>query len=163
VAAMPSGDKNVELVGSNDQPVRIAGREESRASVRLQEGPRRRMEESIARSTQEGPGGAPADRVFLHLENVRGLSDAAAFEVFVNGRSAGSVALFGVTEATSSDEGHGGAGLNFVLEISKIVDELHLESALDANTLDVRIKPVRNVPEAANVTIGKISVARQES
>lgn len=163
VAAMPSGNKNVELVGANEQPVRVAGRAESRASVRLQEGPRQRMQESIARATQEGPGAAPPNRVFLNLENVRGLSDAAAFEVFVNGRSAGSVALFGVTEASSSNEEHAGAGLNFVLEISSIVDELHLENALNANALDVRIVPVRNVPEEANVTIGRLSVVRQGS
>jgi tyrosinase len=154
-------NKDVELVGANEQPVRIAGREESHASVRLQEGPRRKMQDSIDRSNLEAPGAGEPDRVFLSLENVRGLSDAAAFEVFVNGRSAGSVALFGVTEATSTEEGHGGAGLNFVLEISHIVDELHLQNELDVNALDVRIVPSRHVPEEANVTIGRMSIGRQ--
>lgn len=153
--------KNVELVGANEESVSVAGREASHATVRLEEGPRRKMQESIARANQEGPGGGEADRVFLNLENVTGLSDVAAFEVFVNGRSAGSVALFGVAEATSQDEGHGGAGLNFVLEISGIVDELHLQNSLDASALDVRVVPVRHVPEEANVTIGRISVTRQ--
>ena len=68
-----------------------------------------------------------------------------------------------MTEATATDGEHGGAGLNFVLEISHIVDELHLGNELDASALDVRIVPVRNVPEEANVTIGRVSVARQGS
>lgn len=160
-APVASRNTNVERVGSNDESVPVAGRAESRSTVRMEEGPRRRMQESIARVGQEGPGGAEPDRVFLNLENVTGLSDVAAFEVFVNGRSAGSVALFGVTEATSENEGHGGAGLNFVLEISGIVDELHLGNELDVNALDVRIQPVRHVPEEANVTIGRLSVTRQ--
>ena len=159
---MATRDKNVEMVGANEGPVRVAGRAESRASVKMAEAPKRRMQESIERASQEGPGeGTEANRVFLNLENVRGLSDAAAFQVFVNDRLAGSVALFGVTEATATDGEHGGAGLNFVIEISQIVDELHLGNELDASALDVRIVPSRNVPEEANVTIGRVSVARQ--
>ncbi len=159
--AMATRNKDVEMVGANEGPVRIAGRAESRASVKMADAPKRRMQESIERGALEGAGATEANRVFLNLENVRGLSDAAAFQVFVNDRLAGSVALFGVTEATATDGEHGGAGLNFVLEISHIVDELHLGNELDASSLDVRIVPSRNVPEEANVTIGRVSVARQ--
>ena len=58
---------------------------------------------------------------------------------------AGSVALFGVRKATMADGQHAGQGLTFVLEITKIIDDLHLSDALDVDALDVRIVPVRPV------------------
>ena len=75
----------------------------------------------------------------------------------VNGRRAGSVALFGASQATAS----GGEGLTFVLEITKIVDELHLNNELDVDSLDVRVVPLNPVPEEAKVSIGRISLFRQ--
>ena len=74
---------------------------------------------------------------------------------------AGSIALFGARKATLADGEHGGQGLTFVLEITKIVDALHLRDALDVNSLNVRIVPVKPVPEAAQVSIGRISIFRQ--
>jgi tyrosinase len=53
--------------------------------------------------------------------------------------------------------------LNFVLEISGIVDTLHLNNQLDANALDVRIVPTRHVAEEAEVSIGRVTVFRQGS
>jgi tyrosinase len=116
---------------------------------------------------------APApDRVFLNLENVRGLVDSTAFHVYVGlpeGANpaghpellAGSVALFGARKASIADEEHGGQGLTFVLEITKIVDSLHLNQAFDVDSLPVRIVPVKPVPEDAQVSIGRVSIFRQ--
>ena len=112
------------------------------------------------------------DRVFLNLENVRGRSDATAFQVYVGlpeganpsdypERLAGSVALFGVRDASVPDGEHGGQGLTYVLEITDIVDDLHLNDALDIAALDVRIVPVMPVPEKAKVSVGRISIFRQ--
>ena len=171
VAAMGSS-QNVELVGASRQPLRIAGREEARTSVELNGEVRRRVTESLAAAVDRAAGAAP-DRVFLNLENVRSLSDAVAFRVFVNlpegadpdahpERAAGSVGLFGVTGATVSDE-HGGVGQTYVLEITHIIDALHLEHALEADALEIRIVPIMHVPESAQVSIGRVSVFRQGS
>ena len=76
---------------------------------------------------------APPDRVFLNLENVRGTHDATVLSVYLNLPEgarpsdhpellAGSVGLFGLRRAEFRDGHHGGQSLNFVLEITKIVD-----------------------------------------
>jgi tyrosinase len=74
---------------------------------------------------------------------------------------AGSIALFGVRKATLVDEEHAGKGLTFVLEITNIVDALHLKNALDVDSLNVRIVPVKPVPEDAQISIGRVSIFRQ--
>ena len=71
------------------------------------------------------------------------------------------IALFGVRKASMDREEHAGQGLNFVLDITNIVDSLHLNNALDIDTLDVRIVPVKPVPEEAQISIGRVSIFRQ--
>jgi tyrosinase len=160
--------KNVELVGASSGAVKVSGGAEIRTAVQIDSGVRQKVARSLAATS------AAPDRVFLNLENVRGLSDATAFRVYINLPEdakpedhpellAGSVALFGVRAATQVDEEHAGQGLTFVLEITKIVDALHLKNALDVNSLDVRIVPVKPIPEGAQISIGRISIFRQGS
>ena len=166
VGAMSS--KNVELVGANQGSLAIQG-SETHTSVKLDAGVRSKINASLTTAAH----GAPApDRVFLNLENVRGLVDSTAFEVYVglpdraNPKDhpelrAGSIALFGVRKASIRDGEHAGKGLTFVLEITKIVDALHLNNRLDVDALPVRIVPVRPVPADADVSIGRVSIFRQ--
>lgn len=74
---------------------------------------------------------------------------------------AGSVALFGVRKATLVDDEHAGDGLTFVLEITHVIDILHLAGALNVAQLHVRLVPLKPVPESAQVSIGRVSVFRQ--
>jgi tyrosinase len=161
-----SSGKNVELVGANRESLRITG-SDARTSVQLDSGARQKLSESLAMVA-----GAAPDRVFLNLENVRGLADSTAFNVYVGlpdgatpadhpERLAGSIALFGVRKASLADEEHAGQGLTFVLDITNIVDELHLNNALDVDTLAVQIVPVKPVAEDAQVSIGRVSIFRQ--
>jgi tyrosinase len=159
--------KNVELVGATQQPLPVQDGEVS-ATVHLDSAGRRKVSASLAKAAETN---AP-DRVFLNLENVRGVSDSTAFHVYVGLPAgvdpaahpellAGSVALFGVRKASKPDGEHGGQGLTFVLEITDIVDNLHLNNALDVDTLDVRLVPVKPIPPSAQITIGRISIYRQ--
>jgi tyrosinase len=100
-------------------------------------------------------------RVYLQLENVRGTRDAYKLDVSVNQQHAGTVALFGLRRATLKDGQHGGGGLTFVLDITNIIDNLFLDNALDADSLDVRIVPNQAVPDSAEITVGRVSVYRQ--
>ena len=159
--------KNVELVGANQGPLAITGTG-VRTTVKLDTDVRSKVSASLAAASEV----APPDRVFLNLENVRGTHDALALSVYINvpeGANpsdhpellAGSVGLFGLRRASSEDGEHGGQGLSFVLEVTKIFDALHLDHALDVNSLQVRIVPHRPVPEQADVTVGRVSIYRQ--
>ncbi|HEU0052534.1 MAG TPA: tyrosinase family protein, partial [Longimicrobium sp.] len=164
--------QNVELVGANDQPLRVVGTDEVRTPVRLDRPTAAKVAtnlRAVAAAADAAPTVSP-ERVFLNLENVRGLADHTTFRVYVNvpeganpadypDHLAGNIALFGVRAATAEAEEHGGAGLTFVLEITRIVNALHLDGSLD--TLDVRIVPTKPVPEEAQITIGRVSVYRQ--
>jgi tyrosinase len=167
-AAVPSGN-NVELVGANRESLPITG-SEARTPVQLDPGMRHKVAASLARAAAAEE--AAPDRVFLNLENVRGLVDSTAFRVYVGlpeqatsadhpERLAGSIALFGVRKASLAEGEHAGQGLTFVLDITNIVDTLHLNNAFDVDTLDVRIVPVKPVPENAQVSIGRVSIFRQ--
>jgi tyrosinase len=160
-------DKSVELVGANQGPLAITGTG-VRTTVKLDTDVRSKVSASLAAASEV----APPDRVFLNLENVRGTHDALALSVYINvpeGANpsdhpellAGSVGLFGLRRASSEDGEHGGQGLSFVLEVTKIFDALHLDHALDVNSLQVRIVPHRPVPEQAEVTVGRVSIYRQ--
>jgi tyrosinase len=166
-AAMAKG-RNVELVGANEEPLQIKGGG-ARTSVQLDAGVRRKVAASLSVSGDEAP---QPDRVYLNLENVRGLADATSFKVYIglpeNAKPAdhpenlaGTVALFGVRKASQADEEHGGRGLNFVLDISDIVDSLHMRNALNTDSLDVRIVPMKPVPDEAQITVGRVSIFRQ--
>jgi tyrosinase len=163
--------KQVELLGANNQSLRVTG-SEARAAVALDPVVRQKVAASLR--SVAGPTPSAPDRVFLNLENVRGLHDSTTFKVYINvpegddpakhpDHLAGSVALFGARKATLVDGKQAGDGLTFVIEITHIVDALHLSGALDAGQLHVRLVPVRPVPEAAQVSIGRISVFRQSS
>jgi tyrosinase len=167
-AAVGTGSK-VELVGASREPLSVTGAEAG-TLVRLDTGMRRKVGSSLALAAQAQAG--EPDKVFLNLENVRGQVDSTAFQVYVGlpegaspadhpERLAGGIALFGVRKATLADGGQGGEGLTFVLDITTIVDDLHLNDALDVDALEVRIVPVTPVPERAQVRIGRISIFRQ--
>jgi tyrosinase len=164
VIAMPP---KVELLGASEPGLRLSGGE-ARARVVLKP----EVESKVMKSFSSMPTAAP-DRVFLNLENVRAARDGTVFSVYVNlpdgadpaahaELRAGSVALFGVRAASDADGEHGGEGLTFSLDITRIVDKLHLAGGLGNSTFDVRLVPRGQVAEDAGVTIGRIGVYRQE-
>jgi tyrosinase len=160
-----SNTKITELVGASQGAIAVHGAE-IRATVRFDAGVHRQLVASLRAAAHE----APPDRVFLNLENVRGKLDSAAFHVFIDvpsaggGRAshkAGSLALFGLRKASAAGGEHGGQGLNFVIEITKIVDGLHLAGALDPTSVEVRLVPVKPIPQEAGITVERISIVRQ--
>ncbi|HET9210446.1 MAG TPA: tyrosinase family protein [Thermoanaerobaculia bacterium] len=165
VAVAPS--KSVELVGANRGALAITGSGVS-TTINLDPDVRRQVSASLAAAGET----AQPDRVFLNLENVRGARDASVLNVYVNlpegaapgdhpEHLAGSVGLFGLRRASSPDGRHGGQGLNFVLDITDIFDTLHLDNALNVDSLQVKIVPHQPVPEQADITVGRVSIYRQ--
>ena len=160
--------EHVELLGASSAGFSLTGSGAS-AAVQLDHAVRGRVSSSL-----QGMAGGPSapDRIFLNLENVRGLNDATVFSVYINvpegddpskhpELKAGSIGLFGLSKASAMDGPHAGDGLTFVIEITHVIDTLHLAGALNVNQLHVRLVPLRPVPEAKPVTIGHLTIFRQ--
>jgi tyrosinase len=147
-----------ELLGSHDTSLQIKS-SGARATVKLDSAVRAKVSASLLQASQTNL----PDHVYLKLENVRGTRDSYILNVSVNQQRAGAISLFGVRRATLKDGQHGGGGLTFVLEITSIIDNLHLNNALDTDSLDVRIVPNNAVPESEKITIGRVAVYRQEN
>ena len=107
-------------------------------------------------------------RAFLKLEGIRGTADSANYYVYVDippgpdggettERLAGSVSLFGVSAASDESGPNAGSGINQVIEISEVVDALHISGdRLDA--LRIRFVPADDTVAAADFSIERVSV-----
>jgi tyrosinase len=157
----------VELVGANSGPVAIKGLVTS-TTVQLDTEVRQKVDHSLAVAAETS---AP-DRVYVNLENVRGTHDGTALSIFVNlpdGANpgdhqellAGTVGLFGLRRASLVDGIHVGGGLSFLLDISPIVDRMHLDKSLNTDNLRVTIVPTRPVSDGAPITVGRVSIYRE--
>lgn len=149
-------DANTELVGANDGAIKLKS-SGARATVKLDSAVRGTMAASLADASEA----KLPDRVYLELENVQGDDDSFILDVSVNQQPAGTVGLFGLQQASVTDDEHGGGGLNFVFDITNIVDNLFLDNTLDLDSLDVRIVPNQTVPDTANIKVGRVSVYRR--
>jgi tyrosinase len=176
-AAAAAGDmamerqRGAELVGASDSGLSLSG-SSIETQVRLDRGATRALAGSFQPQAMAAAPKEP-DRVFLNLENIRGGNDGAVFDVYVGlppgadpaahpDRLAGVVSLFGVRKASRTDGAHAGNGINEVLDITPIVDALHLENALDAaEHLNVRFVPRRPIKPEHDISVGRISVYRE--
>jgi tyrosinase len=162
--------KPAELVGANAGVVRISG--DTETQVKLDSGASQKLRSSLTARSFSAAAGKEPDRVFLNLENIRGVNDAAVFYVYVNlpkgakpednqDHLAGVVSLFGVRKATRTDSAHGGSGINESIEITDVVDRLHLNNTLDLNQIDVRFVPRTGIGPDDDISVGRVSVYRQ--
>ncbi|MEM8971042.1 MAG: tyrosinase family protein [Pseudomonadota bacterium] len=167
--ATMTSQNNVEMIGASQSGTALAGTKAVKLSVRTDASPRARTTESL--SGKAARQTAP-DRVFLNIENVTGLHDAVIFRVYVglpDGADpadhkdlfAGSISLFGVSQASDPAGKHAGNGITYTIEISKVVDQLHLKSGFNVDELSVVLVPRGNVPDAAKIKVGRVSIYRQ--
>jgi tyrosinase len=158
---------NAELMGSNRGSLPVNGTG-TRTIIALSPQVREKVSETLNLASPS----APPDRVYLALENIRGTRDATVLNAYINlpeganpkdhpNLLAGSVGLFGLRRASSRSGQHGGDGLSFTLDITGIVDQLHLSRALISDSIQVAIIPSRPLPEQADITIGRVSVYRR--
>jgi len=159
--------KTVELVGTNSDLLAITGAGTS-TSVLLDDQVRQKVVRSLLTASQA----AIPDRIYLNLENVRGAQGASALSIFVNlpeGANpsdhpellAETVTLFGLHRASLVDGKHLGGGLSFLVDISPIVDLMHVDNQLNDDNLRVTIVPSFPLSEGASITVGRVSVYRE--
>ena len=159
--------KTPELIGASDGPVRVTG--STGAAVRLDTPSTRALRDDLERAgAAEARSRAEPARIFLKLEGIRGTSDAAIYHVYIGlppnadpaelSRPAGrNRSLFGISAASDPDGPTAGSGINQVLEITEIVDALHL-SGDDLERLNVRFVPATEAVARAIFSIGRLSV-----
>ncbi|HYZ62791.1 MAG TPA: tyrosinase family protein, partial [Acetobacteraceae bacterium] len=167
-ALMPAAKPTVELLGANKASVTL-GETAVQTEVQVDPGVAAKVARSFAPATRGEPH--EPDRIFLNLENIRGTNDAAKFQVYVNlpehadpaaypDHLAGTITLFGVSEASTRGGSGGGNGISKVLEITRLVDALHLSGA-QLGQLNVRIVPAGNVEPGQQISVDRVSVYRQ--
>lgn len=173
--------KQPELLGASAGPLRIQGIS-NETLVKLDTGEQRKTVRSFsnfigeqATAARGATNAAPAplpDKAFLKLESVRGTSDATVLSVYVSAPAtgtapegeqllAGHAALFGMRRASVQEGQHGGEGLTIILDITPVIDQLHLANTLDVSSLQVNIVPNRPLSDKATIQVGRISIYRQ--
>lgn len=144
-----------ELFGASSGKIKL-GASGAEAKVSL-DAPAKKL---LMKSLNEASESSLPDEVFLMLEGIKGTSDSNTYSVTVNNLYAGHFTLFGIRKATMKEGHHAGAGLTVKLNISKMVDELHLNDAI-ADKLDVKIKPEGRLAQQSDaITIERIGVYR---
>lgn len=146
----------LELVGTNNKSIQLKS-SGARANVKLDSS----MKDSVLASFSESDVPQLPDHAYLGIENVRGNDDSYILDVSVNQRNVGTISLFGLENASAKDGSHGGEGLNFVIDITKVIDDLFIANGLSMDDLDVRIVPRDSVTDEADITIGSVNVYRQ--
>lgn len=166
-----ASSKKTEMVGASLESVRI-GANTTETRVQLDAGARDRLAATLSPSPLESTSPKAPDRVYLALENITSPTDAGVFKVYVNvpqgadpaqhpENLAGVVSLFGARAATKPDGPHAGNGLTRTLDITRIVDALHLSGGLNAAHLDVKFVPETPMPEDGKVDVRHIRIYRQ--
>lgn len=163
--AVADDDSQVEVIGANDAAITVAGA--AVTHVRMTAEARQQTVAGFTAAAVSRP-----QRIFLDLENVRGQSDATAFDVYIgvpDGQDAaaypdslaGSIAPFGVRKASQPDGEHAGQGLTFVLDITQLAARLHAAGSFDVDVLPVHLVPVRAPLDGTDLTVGRVSVVRE--
>ena len=150
-----ANNKTSELAGASSAPLSLNSGV-TQTTVKLHAPAWRSVEKSFLKaSVSNFP-----DEVYVQLEGVKGGNDANFLSLYVHDEFVKTVSLFGLLSATIKEASHGNSGLNFKFNITKIVDELHLNSNFSIDSLDIQIKTKNPIPEGHEITIDRIGVYR---
>jgi tyrosinase len=155
-------DISPEMVGASETRVPLAAtRTEVEVAIEAPSGP----------ALRERAEGAQTRKVYLQVENVQGRELAAPnYSVYVNlppradptedeDRRVGQVSMFGVREASRSEEGHSGSGLTFSFDITGVVEHLEEAGEWAPERLRVTFAPVRpSAEQGGDVSVGQVSL-----
>lgn len=103
----------------------------------------------------------------LHFENIKGKGVPPIHDVYLNVPAnernkdayyAGSIAFFGVEEASKASMHQAGSGQHYALDITGLMHILRSLPNWQEKQLDVRLEPTREMGADTNLTIGRISL-----
>ncbi|OAZ03223.1 tyrosinase family protein [Flavobacterium succinicans] len=154
-AVKMTNQPNNELVGASSGSITLKNTE-AKATVQLDKTAWKSVKNSLLKaSVSDVP-----DEVYLQLEGVKGGGDSNFLSVYVNQTFVKSVSLFGLIGASLKNSSHGGAGLTYKFNITSIIDQLHLENAIDIDALDVQIKSKDTLLDGDEITVERIGIYR---
>jgi tyrosinase len=159
--------KDAEVLGANSEELEIKG-PGAHTIVKINSDFWRNQVAGSAKTSPE----TFRDRVCLLLENVRGTRDATVLNVFINMPEGempgdnrkllvGSVGLYGLRQASNPRSENGGAGLTFILELTKVLMEQSQANALADDEILVNIVPNHPLPDSSDIVVGRVSLFRQ--
>jgi tyrosinase len=163
-----------ELVGATSVPIRISSGP-TKASVHIDKtvGPAVAQAFSAVAASSAAGATPQRERVFLNLENIKGVNDAAVVAVYLSAtkgadadkaeKLVGSFSLFGASKASSKDGPHAGNGLTTVLEITDTLREAGGAALLDASRVNVHLVPQTEVSPAHKISVGRVSIYRTKT
>jgi tyrosinase len=111
--------------------------------------------------------GPAAGRVYLNIENIVGKDNTVSYEVYINAQNAaalssdqyaGLLPMFGVAEASSESDTHGGSGLTRVLDITDLVKRMKSDGTWRDGDLKVTFVPKGNRRPKSPLHVGNISL-----
>ncbi|MCI5166972.1 MAG: tyrosinase family protein [Candidatus Electrothrix sp. GM3_4] len=149
--------KDSELIGANQAPMELKS-----SGIKTKVKFLKKALNVTRKSLMEASISNLPDEVYLQLESVKGGMDANILSVSINEKLAGHISLFGLRNASKQDCHHGGEGLTFILNITDIFDDLHINNILDINSIDVNILPKNSIFESQKLTIGRVSIYREQ-
>jgi len=117
------------------------------------------------------PASAEAERLYLTLENVRGVAPSGVLSVYVGLPAGGqaptapaalaqTVALFGLAKASRVTSAHAGNGLSLSIDITDLARSLAIASQSALAELEVRIEQPGQ-SNTGSITVDKVSVVSQ--
>jgi tyrosinase len=171
VGSNMENQQSTEMIGANSNRMALTGRTAS-TQVQLDDAMLSKVARSFTAFEAADPSVQEPDKIFLNIENIRSARDGAVIDVYINLPSgadpaehpelyAGSIAFFGVRSASQKEHPHGGLGVTEVLDITHIIDALHLAGGLDISNLRVEFLSRDELTLDDNVTVERVSVYRQ--
>jgi len=160
----PAGKPTAELIGANDSQIKISHASKSTVAIdsrMMARCARSFSSEAIAKSFRNEP-----NRFHLNLESIRANVEGLNIDVHINldGKQVfvAPIGLFGAKKASQTDLSHGGEGITVVLDITDMLDELHLAKGIDSlANFEVIITPRKPLADNVELSIERISLYRE--
>lgn len=153
----------LEVVGASNQSQVLSS---SHSSTMLNLVADKKTNEVASRSAE--PPAPPT--TYLHFENITGKGVPPVYDVYLNSSDkddfsddtyAGSLAFFGIEEASTSGLHHAGSGQHYVLDVTNLLQKFRESEGWQDDQLKVHLKPAGELANNASVAIGRISLYSQ--
>ncbi len=157
----PPNEMPLEVVAASNVAQPLSSKK-TRLGLGLQPPRNKRMKFMAAEEFSPVP-----ESTFLHFENITGTGVPPAYDVYLNvpdddggkeAHYAGSLAFFGVEEASTPSDHHSGSGQHYALDVSELMSQLRTLPNWKEEQLDVHLEPNSPPAEDASVVVGRISL-----